>query len=316
VDWIDVAITTVRATQFQWIQGELRRILKLPEGASEMRVDLIDKSALGPNSAGHRFKIRLHDAPANSLRELRTIVSKLGERFVMLQPVEVVGIEIALDFYNRGNGDLRVMTASLQSRIAAYDDVRQYSPATGKKIRRWHTVGFDIPEVESADPDATLYIGQRTAPVQWRVYLKRTDNNQAPLAPSAHRARAEFTLNDAWLQDYAKKPAFLLEDLARLRFEDLAGLLHFRRFKPVAEIIQGKPLSFAQVIAKMAHHTRGSVAGYPFGRLAFLKDDRTGKPRNRGHGKLLEHSSHTVGDEELNRLVRDRLKALTVKFRT
>jgi hypothetical protein len=101
-----------------------------------------------------------------------------------------------------------------------------------------------------------------------------------------------------------------LEDLRTFRFETLAGLLHFRQFKPIEEITNIPVV--AKTLTKLNPWREHGVMNYPLGSVATYRDRR--RPANVGRTAKLKHSRHTVADGELNDIARRTLKALTGRF--
>lgn len=313
-----MTITTKEPTQFQWLQDKLRRILDLAEDARSTYVKPLDA---GAGNVARRFAVRLHDQCANSYQELERITFELSEKCPFSSPPEVSGIEIALDFYSReaNSIDLRGMTHRLQTSLAGLatsgNDPRQYETIKGRN--RF------LRDDDKIRPDQTLYIGSKSKrdPITWQVYHKVIDHNQQPLDSNQHRARAEFTLTGAQLAEYVQnkksaKKCVHLSDLESFGFEQLAGLLHFRRLKPISEITTGKCAHFAYAINKAGDSIRDNLILYPLGKLAYRRDVRTNKPRNKGVPEVLKHSRHSVADDDLNDTVHDKLKGLTRTFST
>lgn len=318
-------ITTQAHTQFQWVQAALQEILQRPE--TRPYIKAINP---GPGKVTNKFAIRLYDHHANSYHELVRIISELAEQIPLAGLPKVSCIEIALDFYSKNANPAEVvsMTHKLQAGIGAYrSDVRQFDPALpgrhGKQGRNLFFLSEKLdPEVVVRkyvfDPLFNLRIGSKHDAVSWQVYYKCIDKKQ-PLPIKECRARAEFTMTGIELSQYVHVSAHrgqpvYLADLQSFEFGKLAHLLHFRRFLSVDEITEGKSEHFRYVIAKTAEHARSSIACYPFGRLAYRRDARSGNPRNGGQPDQLQHSRHTVADGELNRLVQRKLKRLSQKF--
>ncbi|MGT2505929.1 hypothetical protein [Cupriavidus basilensis] len=318
IDWIELTFTTRAPTQQQWVRGELHAIT----GDLSLYVEPLQA---GDGGVSSQFAVKFQDAQANSYAALARIVAAL-DRVMPLdaQPI-VTGLEISLDFYSKSQGhadqDLALarMTHRLQNSIAAYGNPRQFNPALGRNVFLYdpQTGRNDFIPIHGEtdpykiNPDLNLRIGKKGGPISWQVYHKRIDRNQA-LPPSEHRARAEFTLRGSALTE--RKIADL-PDLVNFQFETLAGLLHFRSLKSVEEITvkHSEPVSYA--VGKLFSDSK-AVTLCPLGRLAFRRDARTDKPRNRGMPEVRKHSKHATADGELNHVVRDRLKDLSRAFST
>jgi hypothetical protein len=115
IDWIDLVITTRRPTQFQHIQRQLGGILQLSPASTPIYVEALEVAQ--PNDPATRFRLRLHDAPANSLSRLERIATELNLACVPA----IFAIEIALDFYHRtsNSAELLTLTRRLMQSLAA-----------------------------------------------------------------------------------------------------------------------------------------------------------------------------------------------------
>ncbi len=302
IDWIELRIFTRAPTQQQWI----RRSLCGLTGTDDHHVRPIEP---GGGGVCTQFSFRLYDEHANSYAELARLVAALDREVPLDGAAGVTGLEVALDFYGRGGdqmgGELEQMAHRLQASIGAYgSNPRQYDPATRRNV-------FLRSDDEPIDRLLNLRIGNKWDPVSWQVYYKRTDRGEfLPLHEC--RARAEFTLTGLAL---AERGINLLDDMASVRFESFADLLHFRHLKLKEDITAGTVPAVSFALCKWIGRTRGAVTLYPLGRLFFPRDSRTGKPRNRGVPVARQHSKHTAADAELNQIARDRLRDLTENFR-
>jgi len=213
----------------------------------------------------------------------------------------------------------RILWLRLQRGLQAYGNPRQFDPdkaAIPKHGNRY--LNRNRPEPVTGlilDPRLNLRIRDAGDAVQWQVYDKRADNNRQPIEPGQRRARAEFTLTG---QELAKRVLGLnaesrfatLEDLRTFKFETMAGLLHFRHFKPIEAIATAPVL--ASTLTKISSWHAHGITNYPLGLVATYRDKR--RPTDVGRRVGLKRSSHTVADAELNDIARRTLKALTRRF--
>lgn len=315
IDWIELAVTLKSGTQFRYVQAALHSILGL---ATRPYVKAVNAGAGG---VATRFVLRLHDAHAATLRELERVTGALALAHPFAKPPEVTGIELALDFYSRGDPNaVADMVHRLQSSIEANGkNPRQFDPDKAPKPKHGNRfLNRDRPEPVTGltlDPRLNLRIGNAGDAVQWQIYDKRTDNNRQPIEPSQRRARTEFTLAGQELAKRVLGPdAGLrlanLADLHTFKFETLACLLHFRQFKPV-ETISLAPVLASTLPKIKALHEHG-IMNYHLGSVATYRDKR--RPTDVGRRVPLKHSRHTVADAELNDIARRTLKALTSRF--
>lgn len=320
VDWIELEITTVTPTQHQWIQQDLRRILDLPEGAEDIWVEPVNP---GAGKVSNVFRVRLHDAPANSYGELERIMNALAQRKPFAAPPQIRTIEIAVDFYARGQAKapaLIDLTKRLQTSIIARGNPRQFDPTIGSTGRNVYLAerctGEDehendywaAPDAKEIDPALSLRIGNKGDDICWQIYFKRTDKGGVPLPSNEHRARAEFTLQGAAL---AESGLTNLASLKGYRYEKLSKHLRFGSLNPLAKIVEGMNPFAAHAVRLLWERGGGSVTTWPLGLRAYRKDGRTGQPREPENRK---HSVHTEADDDLNRKVRKSLAALSHRF--
>jgi hypothetical protein len=306
VDWLALEIETGRPTQFQWVQ----RTLAAHFGDGKRTyIDAVDSDASGTTT---KFVIRLNDAHCRSFGTIHAALAALNHQFGLVGRATVKLLEVSLDFYpndDQARAELLTLVARLQSSLAAYG---RHHRLVGCRRPGAGAHADILDSTRTPDPQRTFCVNDHEDdPLAWRVYHKITDRDQA-LPNDQHRARAEFTLQGAGLHEYGINT---LDDLAALDFGDFGHLLHFRRFKPMSEIIAMKP-AMAQLVQHATRRDRNMIALYPFGLHAYRRDSRNGKPRNGGLPEVRKHSTHTTADAELNHLVRDRLRELTETFHT
>jgi len=314
IDWIDLAVTLKCGTQFRHVQEKLRSILGITTRPYVRPVNA------GAGNVATRFTLRLHDTHAATLHDLERITGALALAYPFAEAPEVIGVEVALDFYSRHDPSaVPGLVLRLQSSIDAKGNPRQYDPQKAAMPKHGNRfLNRERPEPVTGlalDPHLNLRIGDVGDAVQWQVYDKRTDNNGQPIEPSQRRARAEFALTGQELAKHVLGPdagsrLANLADLQDFKFETLACLLHFRQFKPVETITQAPVL--ASTLPKVkALHEHG-IMNYHLGSVATYRDKR--RPTDVGRRVPLKHSRHTVADAELNDIARRTLKALTRRF--
>ncbi|NIA54854.1 hypothetical protein HAV22_14545 [Massilia sp. TW-1] len=302
VDWLALEIEVARPTQFHWLQN------LLADHFGDDTLEYIRAVDAGAGNEATRFLIKLNDAHCKDVDTIRAALAALGQRHTLVGPVLIKELEVSLDFYpndDQARADLLPLVARLQMSIAAYGrHHRQVGPS------KWPDF---LDSTRTPDPQQTFYVNNnKRDPVSWRVYHKITDQ-KLDLPRDQHRARVEFTLRGAGLHKYGINS---LDDLVERGFVGFGDLLHFRQFIPMPELIAGMKPELAQLVQHATRRDRIMISLYLFGRHAYHRDSRTGKPRNGGRPKLLDHSRHTERDDELNHLVRDRLRDLTRRFST
>lgn len=313
VDWLELTVTLIRGTQFRYVRMHLGMILQMEKPPA-----VVPRDATAGGVAT-QFAIRLQDPHAASLDNLERVMVALALEFPFACPPVVSGIEIAVDFRPRTNeADIADLVHRMQLSIDAHGNPRQYDPGKSPSPRFCNRyLNPDRPEPVTGlkiDPRFNLRIGNHGDAVQYQLYDKRTDNNGKLLAPNQRRARAEFTLSGAELANRVhgadgSSPPVTLDDLRKFRFESLAGLLHFRRFKSV-EAITTTP-ALAKMLEKTLPWREYGITNYNIGMTAFNPERRRGAVRS---SRQRAHSAHTYADAELNDIVRRSFRSLTKNF--
>jgi hypothetical protein len=307
VDWLALEIEVARPTQFQWLQN------LLADHFGDDTLEYIKAVDAGAGNEATRFLIRLNDAHCRDVDTIRAALAALGQRHTLVGPAIIKTLEVSLDFYpndDQARADLLPLVARLQMSLAAYGKAHRL---VGRRRAGARAHADFLDSARMPDPQQTFCVNNNERdPVAWRVYHKITDQ-KLDLPRDQHRARVEFTLRGAGLHKYGINS---LDDLAERGFIGFGDLLHFRQFIPMPELIAGMKPELAQLVQHATRRDRNMISLYLFGRHAYHRDTRTGKPRNGGRPKLLDHSHHTKRDDELNHLVRDRLRGLTRRFST
>lgn len=301
VDWLALEIETARRTQFRWLQ----RTLADHFGGARPYVEAVDPDASGTAT---KFLIRLNDASCKDVDTIRAALAAIDCKYTLVGPAIVKALEVSLDFYPNDDSarvDLLPLVKRLQGSLAAARGTSHRLVGPSKRP------AF-LDSTCKPDPQQTFYINNKRDAVAWRVYHKVRDRDQ-DLPRDQHRARVEFTLQGDGLHERCINT---LDDLATIDFRKFGDLLHFRQFKPMSELIAGKKPALAQLVQHATRRDRNMITLYPYGLHAYRRDSRTGKPRNGGRPEPRKHSTHTIADAELNRLVHDRLHDLTQIFHT
>ncbi|MDE1555896.1 MULTISPECIES: hypothetical protein [Comamonas] len=333
IDWLDIAVTLGRTTQFQYVQAELHGLLGL--SPSDAVIHVTPQNVDKRTDAATGFVLRLQEHHhGNNAAKIAHVVLGLAARFEFAAPARIAAIEVAFDLKPRHDPQaVYDAYALLQGGIAAYGEhARQYAPS----VRHGGQV-VPLTLDPLLAPSGTLYVGHHDAkhghqptPKAYRVYAKVTDNNAAPLSPEQHRARAEVTLQLDALEEYGLTDPLAL---ASYDFTRLAGLLHFQPLKSPADIYENY---IAQVesdlrAAVMKRRKTGKRPPEEFlrrmrSRLTYRKAIARGLAsiaRNTdrvidwhsgwegSEGRPLQHSKDTAPDAKLNRKVKAALAALT-----
>lgn len=333
IDWLDIAVTLGRITQFQYVQAELHSLLGLDP--SHAVIHVIPQNVARATDATTGFVLRLQEHHhGNSAAKIAQIVRGLAARFGFAAPAQITAIEVAFDLKPRHDPKaVYDAYAVLQGCIAAYGEhARQYAPSV---LQGGQVVPLTLDPL--LDLQGTLYVGHHDAkhghqptPKAYRIYAKVTDNNGTPLPPEHHRARAEVTLQLDALEEHGLTDPLAL---AAYDFTRLAALLHFQALKSPEDISANY---IAQVesdlrAAVMKRRKTGKRPSEGFlcrmrSRLTYRKSIARGLASlakntervidwHRGwegsEGRPLQHSKDSAPNVKLNRRVKAALRALS-----
>lgn len=341
IDWLDIAVTLSRSTQFQYVQAELRELLGLDALGTAIHVKARDVERRTDAATAFIFRLQEqhHD---NNAAKITHVLHGLAAKFGFTAPAKITGIEVAFDLRPKQD-PLAVYEASraLQHGLAAYGEhARQYAPSAKGKGR---TTPLTLDPLY--ERSGSLYVGHQDAQhgyaptsISQRVYPKITDgidDNDRPLAlpPDQHRARAEVTLQGEALTEYGITDPLAL---ASYDFTRLAELLHFRTLKPIGAIQARHRAMLAQELRKAINTSKATHIPTPQRALEKLRWRVRFSPakapalasihRNTdrvidwhsgwdgSEGRARQHSKDTVPDAELNRKVKVALTALSKRL--
>jgi hypothetical protein len=203
VDWIELEIQTEQPTHFDAIR---RRIW--PSYVKE-----IDPAPKGKSATIFRFTI--YD-PANWHDVLQTI-DTIAQTFSLAKPFKVVGIEVALDAYGRGE----VTSEELASVAAHFAKFTTHTHENRRIYRETLDGVFALPldfavVVTHLVAGWQIGVGDKLSDCYQHIYFKTTDHNKRPLPVNLHRARIEITLRGD------KLPCQTLEEWSGCSFAKLA----------------------------------------------------------------------------------------------
>ncbi len=268
VDWIELKIVLTVPTNFPTVRRRLEVEYAVP-------------IAPGPGGAAMTFVVKIQSP--SSWAEVNARLQRLTVDHPLAKPVEVTGIEIALDAYSRNESfdDLVEMaTRFYRQACKLVSDNRRasrtktdisYPLESADQLRRQLAIGFN------------LYIGNRTDTECQHIYVKQTDGG-LPLPLAQQRARTEFTVTGE------KVPTLLFDDWRGYRFDQFAPYFKYRRLKAGLSMFIASPMRrMAQVGERRARFAR--------------------------HGKLRSFSPCTEADQKLNSLAYDALRELTRRWK-
>lgn len=237
IDWITIGVLLNRPTQFQWVQKELESIV----GRALFVANIFGDATASSDG----FDIRFQEPEISIvLKAMDALRAKFG---LALDPI-VRGIEISVDFTPKTPSDLerarmvRVLMNHIQVSGDVISDVRD-RPRTvwGRGEGKTNRLLYDSRHLTSEQnkrflietdrdrapyTDGTLELGEKTAPVTWRVMDKIIDRQNIaagtfmPLDDKSKRARIEVTLDRPELKALGITS---LDDLKTLNFTRLQG---------------------------------------------------------------------------------------------
>lgn len=295
IDWLELAITTTRPTQFRYIKGALDQAT----GCSTHPEPL----DAGAGDVATQFKVRFYDGLANSMQALMAALDKVALSYPLKTPPAVLALELACDFSHKGTparreADTLAMTHRLQTSLhAEATRPRQFIPDTTGKTKGQNRF-LDIPGVRM-DPRFNYRIGNKHDDVSWQAYFKCVDK-QAPIPQSLWRARVEVTLQGPALTAFGITN---LDELAAFSFERMASLFRFRR--PTDPTKQARGNLFIREAIQA--NRRLNDATPKRGMHSFMALGRRDRFR-----KVRAESTHIEPDNELQERVRGALKRLSV----
>lgn len=273
VDWIKLRIVTSRPSNHDTVRTRVG--IRFAEPVNE-----------GPGQTATEFILTFQDP--QSWRQLEESLQRFTHDHLLVEPVQVTGIEVALDAYSRTGvrEDLVRMTHRF-FKFACHmvSDNRFVSRGKGDSIRLNHPRFALRPE--HFDEGYNLYVGEKSDDVQQHLYLKQTtiqDKVPVHLPLGEHRARTEVTLKGLGL------PVATLEQWRGYDLTRLAFYFKYRSFKP---------------------HLHPAV------KLGVERVDQIGeaRPRRRKNRGCHMYSPSTVADRELNALAYSALRELNRRMK-
>lgn len=143
---------------------------------------------------GTAFTIRLHDI--GSLKDLRQTTDLLAKQYgAEYRKMTIVGIELALDFYNvPSNGLLGALHKSIRY-SGASDNFRIYKDVVYRDEKGKPSLPLaPFVLLQHLNDDWCMGVNRKGSPLCYRLYPKTTDHNKQPLRLAEYRLRAEVTL--------------------------------------------------------------------------------------------------------------------------
>lgn len=292
VDWVGFVVKLGRASH----GGHLKRMLET-EGVSRA----IPLNA-GAGGAATDFKIELQHPEKSDV--IRKVTSRLETDYGFVDKPVVTGLEVSIDFWQKDSQAL--LTEEITKRL-----MMSITPPVIHNPRLANdTESIVLPDRRATiDPEMTLYVGNNSDDLLWRVYWKRTDETfvgdegkrqPKPLPQSEWRARVEVRIQGNAL---ASLGIVHPDDLEKASFERLHALGYFkfcRKIDCVAVLASNPWASAAAKSFGIDENSPACVLGM------FARRDK--------RRRLLKLSGYLETDIELTESARLALRGLTRRF--
>lgn len=273
VDWIKLRIVTSRPSNHDTV-------------TTRVGIGFAEPMNAGPGQAATEFILTFQDP--QSWQQLEDSLQRFTHDHPLVEPVQVAGIEVAMDAYSRigARQDLVNMTHHFY-RFACCMTSGNRFVSRGKG----DTVRLDDPHFalrsKHFDEGYNLYIGKKDDDVQQHLYLKQTtiqDGAVVQLPIDGHRARTEVTL---------KKQGLPMTAWAQCKEYDLTRLASYFKYRSLKPNL------------------------HPAVKLAVECVDQIGeaRPRRRKNRGCRMYSPSTVADRELNALAYSALRELNRRMK-
>lgn len=227
IDWVWISITLPSPSQFRHVQDRLRASF------GKLQITALEGTA---SSSEFSFKLQDPAGPDELMQQLQCAV-RPGDPPLTEGQVRILGVEIAIDAYHRGNDRQALAPAVLHFLVH-----HARPPAGPARITEPGTyrVAFSKREVlQALEAGYTLHCGAKDATHTSHFYVKNYDTigdeKYAPLAPEKCRARFENT----WRHEGS--PFKTLAEWRNFKFESLStsfALLVPTATKGLAKLIQ------------------------------------------------------------------------------
>lgn len=233
-----------------------------------------------------------------SLAEVRRILDHIGARYGLRDEPTLHAMEVSFDIYPRNLEDLGQLPVVAEQLY----NMNTMPPSDNRRLQGHFDTSvplFQSARVQRFGGDATFYVGNKTDPCSFRVYVKKTDKRTSKtdalmLPPEEHRARFEVTLQGAGL------PVKTLADLERFKFTALAD---YFRFGQVITPPLLPTMTFQERLQR---------------RLAQAMIDCDMQPAKRGEratsSGIYRFRRAVTKDVEVNQLAYEKLRELTRRF--
>jgi hypothetical protein len=272
IDFIKLKIVTVQPSNFNTVR-------------TRMETQYVDALNEGAGKAATEFIVTIQEP--TSWTNIHKMLEKFTWDHPLAAPIEVVGIEIALDAYSRANDrdELVDMTALFYKFAAKLVSENRRTSGEGKHSGQGISTYRGLRS--RLDKGFNIYVGDETDAVKQHMYLKETNhrNKIVEVLPDAERrARTEFTLTGSEL------PHSSLADWENHDFTKEADFFKYRKLKSELRLHSSAAvMNIAQVGAR--------------------------KTRKRECGGTRLYSVNTVADTALNDLAYSALRELTRRMK-
>lgn len=284
LDWVQLRLTLVKPTQFQYLQKEIERIF-----GQKPRVDAEGKAS---HHTDRNFSFYLQDPPAaatvlNNLRQLE-------QRFAFAAEPQILAIEVSLDSYARNHSreSLVQMVEHLARCITdPPSDNRRIAGPRGSRGLVEGTFNREVTRMR-LDENLPLHVGNIGDPRTLRAYLKEND-------AKGPRARLENTLRGQ------SAPFSTVEEWGTFDFRGLSRYFRFRRTTPptteLSALLQERRTTLSrprQADTRAGHrrvHLAGTKASRDFSDHARNALARLTRQQQRGFTSAWSRAAHSAG---------------------
>lgn len=180
VDFIKLEFTLQQETN----RSQIKKYLTEKTGIRHY----IEESNIEISEFGKKYSVKVHDL--KSAAQLEKLIEQLGHFGVIRQYIEIVEIELSLDFYNAPRKELL---------IALFKSLKLSESAFNMRIYRREgevrMVPLNLIKMQQyLEQSYCIGINPKDSDLYYRLYRKVTDR-MSPLSPKDHRLRLEVNLS-------------------------------------------------------------------------------------------------------------------------
>lgn len=254
IDWVEVEVSLMQATQFQHVQTVAANVLN--------RKCFVKAVHAGTGNTATTFLIRVQEP--KSIRDVMTLNETIGTRYGLAGPTKINAIEISVDAYPTTPNDqaraqlLGVMQRTLFPREDVFTNQNMRPRLSWNRNKPTYIAPHPLHAYEEGryfQPvlDATMSVAAKGGDVMVRLMDKVIDTQNVTagtltnLGPKEKRVRIEVTLMGAGLK---RVGVSLLEDLKTMSFIKLQGEFFTFRLFTVPANNSGSGTSISRLVKR------------------------------------------------------------------